>query len=97
MIESRLSSPRTMPCPIVLSPVSQPRAAVRVILALALIPVCFCALASAQDRSLKLNDKEYFESRGLNVLVFTNQYNGMFFDEKTAGIEIIHHGVSVFV
>jgi len=26
-------------------------------------------------------------------LVYSNQYNGMFFDEKTAGIEIIHHGI----
>jgi len=26
-------------------------------------------------------------------MVFSDQYNGMFFDEKTAGIEIIHHGV----
>ena len=49
--------------------------------------------ALAQDQPLKINDKQYFEKRGLNVLVFTNEYNGMFFDEKTAGIEIIHHGV----
>ncbi|MGF7216468.1 hypothetical protein GGR92_002633 [Spirosoma lacussanchae] len=41
----------------------------------------------------KLNDAEYFETPGLNVLVFSSQYNGMFFDEKTAGIEMIHHGV----
>jgi endoglucanase len=47
----------------------------------------------AQQAGLRLNDREYFETRGLNVLVFTNQYNGMFFDEKTAGIEIIQHGV----
>jgi endoglucanase len=45
------------------------------------------------DDSLKLNDLEYFEKRGLNVLVFSNQYTGFFFDEKTAGIELIHHGV----
>lgn len=44
---------------------------------------------------LRLNDREYFEARGLNVLVFTNQYNGMFFDEKTAGVEIIQNGVRV--
>ncbi|MFA5328061.1 MAG: glycoside hydrolase family 9 protein [Prolixibacteraceae bacterium] len=44
-------------------------------------------------QSLQLNELEYFEKPGLNVLVFSNQYNGMFFDEKTAGIEIIHHGV----
>ena len=48
---------------------------------------------TAQQAGLRLNDREYFETRGLNVLVFTNQYNGMFFDEKTAGIEIIQHGV----
>jgi hypothetical protein len=40
-----------------------------------------------------INDSGYFEKRGVNILVFNNQYNGMFFDEKTAGLEIIHHGV----
>jgi len=34
-----------------------------------------------------------FETAGFNVLVFSNQYNGFFYDEKTAGIELIHHGV----
>ena len=47
----------------------------------------------AQENVLKLNEKDYFEMRGFNVLVFENQYNGMFFDEKTAGILLIHHGV----
>jgi hypothetical protein len=27
------------------------------------------------------------------VLVFTNEYNGLFFDEKTAGLEMVQHGV----
>ena len=53
----------------------------------------FAAVAFAEDTPLTINDKQYFEKRGLNVLVFTNEYNGMFFDEKTAGIEMIHHGV----
>ncbi len=44
-------------------------------------------------QKLKINDQGYFETRGVNIFVFSNQYNGMFFDEKTAGIEIIHHGV----
>lgn len=44
------------------------------------------------DSLLKLNDKDYFEMRGFNVLVFENEYNGMFFDEKTGGILLIHHG-----
>lgn len=44
-------------------------------------------------QQLKLNDLEYFESRGLNVLVYSNRYSPVFFDEKIAGIELIHHGV----
>jgi endoglucanase len=42
---------------------------------------------------LKLNDKDYFETRGFNVLAFENGYTGFFFDEKTSGIMLIHHGV----
>ena len=49
--------------------------------------------AAAQEQQLTLNDQQYFAKRGLNVLVFTNQYNGMFFDEKTAGLELIQNGV----
>src|SRR5438309_3788901 len=44
-------------------------------------------------QKLTVNDSGYFEKPGVNVLVFSSQYNGMFFDEKTAGIELIHHGV----
>ena len=60
---------------------------------LLIVPLLLGGSARAQDGRLKLNDKEYFEGPGLDVLVFSNQYNGMFFDEKTAGIELIHHGV----
>jgi len=45
------------------------------------------------SQKLKLNSLDYFETAGVNVFVYSNQYTGMFFDEKTAGIEIIHHGV----
>jgi len=52
-----------------------------------------CAVgARAEEQGLRVNDAEYFAKRGLDVLVFTNQYNGLFFDEKTAGVEIIQHG-----
>jgi len=44
-------------------------------------------------QNLNLNDLEYFETRGVNVLVYSNQFNGGFNDEKNSGIEIIHHGV----
>jgi len=45
------------------------------------------------SQQLQINDSSYFETRGVNVLVFSSEYNGMFFDEKTSGIELIHHGV----
>lgn len=47
-------------------------------------------------QQLRLNELDYFEKPGVNVLVFSDQFNGMFFDEKTAGIEMIHHGVRTF-
>jgi endoglucanase len=47
----------------------------------------------ALSQKLRLNELGYLETRGLDVLVFSNQYNGFFFDEKTSGIELIHHGV----
>jgi hypothetical protein len=56
--------------------------------------ICFFSLPNSSfSQNLVLNEKEYFETPGLNVWVFNNEYNGMFFDEKTAGIEFIHHGV----
>ena len=47
---------------------------------------------SANAQSLKMNDLEYFEARGTNVLVYNNLYNGGFYDEKFAGLEIIQRG-----
>ena len=47
---------------------------------------------SAHAQEYKLNEHDYFEVTGANVLVFSNQYNGIFCDEKTAGIEIIQRG-----
>lgn len=45
------------------------------------------------DSELILNELEYFERPGVNVLVYSNLFTGGFNDEKTSGIEIIHHGV----
>jgi endoglucanase len=45
------------------------------------------------SQELKLNDLEYFEAQGVNVLVYNNLFTGGFNDEKNAGIELIHHGV----
>jgi endoglucanase len=49
--------------------------------------------SSAWSQDLKLNDLEYFEAQGVNVLVYNNLFTGGFNDEKNAGIELIHHGV----
>ncbi|WP_163399781.1 glycoside hydrolase family 9 protein [Flavobacterium fluviatile] len=60
----------------------------------AILSFCFFGLSGISfSQKLTLNEKEYFETPGLNVWVFNNEYNGMFLDEKTAGIEFIHHGV----
>ncbi len=49
--------------------------------------------ASCQKPSLSLNEDDYFETGGFNVIAFANGYTGFFFDEKTSGIMLIHHGV----
>ena len=51
------------------------------------------AASLCQAQGLQLNDLDYFERQGVNVLVFSNSFNGGFNDEKDSGIEIIHHGV----
>lgn len=58
-----------------------------------------CALLSATmtsgpatAQSLTFNKAGYFETRGVNYLVFSNWYDGLFSDAKISGLEIIHHG-----
>ncbi len=60
-------------------------------LSLLLLLLAACNNESSLD--LALNDLEYFEMQGVNVLVYSNLFTGGFNDEKTAGIELIHHGV----
>ncbi len=65
-----------------------------------IILLIFCVICSAElnaqtssNESLKLNDLDYFERTGVNVLVFSNTFDGGFNDEKNSGIEIIQHGI----
>ena len=51
------------------------------------------AAVSVKAQDLKLNDLGYFERQGVNVLVYSNSFNGGFNDEKNSGIEVIQHGV----
>ncbi|MDO5320939.1 MAG: cellulase N-terminal Ig-like domain-containing protein [Bacteroidia bacterium] len=59
-----------------------------IIAALFLLAAC-----AAPDKDLKINDLEYYQARGVNVLVYSNSFDGGFNDEKNSGIEIIQHGV----
>ncbi|MBO7434034.1 MAG: glycoside hydrolase family 9 protein [Salinivirgaceae bacterium] len=58
-----------------------------------ILNVLIMGALTANAQNLQLNDREYFERQGVNVLVFSNSFNGGFNDEKNSGIEIIHHGV----
>ena len=53
----------------------------------------FLPLATTASESYQLSENEYFETRGVNVLVFSNWYNGLFDDSKISGVELIHHGI----
>ncbi len=58
-----------------------------------LIIIMVLLYVNAFSQKLYINELEYFECPGFNIFVFSNQFNGLFFDEKIAGIELIHHGV----
>ena len=60
---------------------------------LSITALLLAAFNYASGQELKLSDLEYFETQGVNVLVYNNLFTGGFNDEKTAGIEMIHHGV----
>ena len=58
-----------------------------------LLSLAVMAASFSQAQDLRLNDSDYFERQGVNVLVFSNSFNGGFNDEKNSGIEIIQHSV----
>lgn len=60
---------------------------------LSAVVLLLTAFTYASGQDLKLNNLEYFETQGVNVLVYNNLFTGGFNDEKNAGIELIHHGV----
>ena len=53
-----------------------------------------CAgLTAHAGTGLRLSEAGYFSKPGLDVLAFSNVYDGNFSDAKIAGLELIHHGV----
>ena len=65
----------------------------RIIFLSAIVLLSACNHRNKTGNDFILNDLEYFERQGVNVLVYSNLFTGMFNDEKTSGIELIHHGV----
>ncbi len=63
------------------------------ILFAAILPILSIVACTRESHDLKINALEYFSARGVNVLVYSNSFDGGFNDEKDSGIEIIHHGV----
>jgi len=60
---------------------------------LSLATLVLVSYNNCMSQELTINDLGYFETNGVNVLVYSNLFTGGFNDEKTAGIELIHHGV----
>lgn len=60
---------------------------------LSVVVLLLTSFSQNRGQDLKLNNLEYFETQGVNVLVYSNLFTGGFNDEKNAGIELIHHGV----
>ena len=60
---------------------------------LSFVVLLLVASSNGWSQELKINELEYFEAHGVNVLVYSNLFTGGFNDEKNAGIELIHHGV----
>ncbi|WP_020209747.1 glycoside hydrolase family 9 protein [Gilvimarinus chinensis] len=58
----------------------------------ALLSACATQPQSNAQAALTLNEKEYFDSAAVDVFAFSSKPGGLFFDAKTAGIEIIQHG-----
>lgn len=56
------------------------------------IPFFLSTSIVSSQNNLVLNDLDYYEQQGINVLMFANWYDGSFSDAKMSGIEVIHHG-----
>src|SRR4051812_31503786 len=56
-------------------------------------PAAPARAAQTQAQSLALTKSEYLEAPGIDILVFSNWYDGLFADSKISGVELIHQGV----
>ncbi|MER2491782.1 glycoside hydrolase family 9 protein [Catenovulum sediminis] len=68
------------------------RPLVKAIVISGLISACAQQPNSHSYNAFLLNEKAYFDSAAVDVFAFSSKPGGLFFDSKTAGIEIVHHG-----
>jgi len=55
--------------------------------------IAVAAGTAAHTEPVTLGKSGYFETRGVNYLLFSNWYDGLFADSKISGLEIIQHGL----
>src|SRR3954470_18333004 len=60
---------------------------------LAASPAPAAPASRAQAPNLALTKNEYLEAPGVDILVFSNWYDGLFADSKISSVEIIQQGV----
>lgn len=60
----------------------------------ALCAVISCSVEPEAGK-FEIGDLGYFKTEGAEVLVYSNDYHGVFCDEKTAGVEIVQRGVRI--
>lgn len=65
----------------------------RLLFCLGLLAAGAPAWAQNAPGALSLGDKGYYEAAGVNLLAFSNWYDGLFADSKISGIEIIQQGL----
>src|SRR5688500_13250125 len=56
------------------------------------ISAAMAAPTAAATGDLALNESGYYETSGVNWLVFSNWYDGLFADAKISGVELIQQG-----
>ncbi|MES2444767.1 MAG: glycoside hydrolase family 9 protein [Pseudomonadota bacterium] len=60
-----------------------------------LLGALLLAAAPAAAQSLALNEAGAFQARGVDILVFSNWYDGLFADSKISGVEIVQQDLRI--
>lgn len=63
----------------------------RVVLSLLSVSL-LCLSASGADLQMKVTDNGYLRGRGVSVMLYSDTYSPIFFDQKDSGMQILLHG-----